>query len=88
MITSPFRKRGMFSLMLLVAFVPQLRDVARAGDPPIEPLIRDTTDASELWKRGSDQVLAGDFKSARATIERITQRWPDEKQAAEALAWL
>jgi len=62
--------------------------VARGGDPAPEPLIRDTADASELWKRGSDQVLAGDFKSARATMERIASRWPDQSQAVAALKWL
>lgn len=62
--------------------------VTRGGDPAPEPLIRDTTDAAELWRRGSDQVLAGDFTSARSTMERIAARWPDQAQAVSTLRWL
>ena len=80
-----FRLLAILAVSTAVAgFVPAVR----GAEPPPEPLIRDTADASELWKRGSDQVLAGDFKSARATMERIAARWPDQTQAISALKWL
>jgi len=82
--------RGFRLLAILAVSIAAvgLVPAAHGGDPVPEPLIRDTSDASQLWKRGSDQVLAGDFKSARATMERIAARWPDQTQAVAALKWL
>ncbi len=45
-------------------------------------------DAQELWRRGSDQVLAGDFVSAARTFREVSQLEPSHARAQSALTWM
>ncbi len=83
-----WRGLRLFSILAVAVATIEFVSDARGQTPPPEPLIRDTSNASDLWKQGSEQVLAGDFKGARTTMERITARWPDQTQAVSALKWL
>lgn len=42
----------------------------------------------ELWRKGSDQVLAGDFVNATKTLEKVRQIEPDDGSVASALDWM
>lgn len=47
-----------------------------------------SAEARELWLKGSDQVLAGDFLSAIPTMEKALELQPDNKDVSKALSWL
>ncbi|MFQ5411278.1 MAG: S41 family peptidase [Phycisphaerae bacterium] len=47
-----------------------------------------SADARELWRRGSDQVLAGDFASATRTLERVRKIEPGHHSVDTALKWM
>lgn len=47
-----------------------------------------SAEARELWIKGSDQILAGDFKSGAKTIEKIESAEPGHRGVRSALAWL
>jgi len=44
--------------------------------------------ARELWLKGSDQVLAGDFLSALITLEKAAKLQPDNPDLNKGLSWL
>lgn len=44
--------------------------------------------AGELWRKGSDQVLAGDFASARLTLEQFQKIEPNHPGVRDALTWM
>ncbi|MFH1417222.1 MAG: S41 family peptidase [Planctomycetota bacterium] len=44
--------------------------------------------ARELWRKGSDQVLAGDFSAALATFEQVHRLEPNHAELDVALDWL
>ncbi len=44
--------------------------------------------ARELWLRGSDQVLSGDFAGALPTLEKIRQVEPGNDQIDTVISWL
>src|SRR5262245_8352678 len=45
-------------------------------------------DARELWKKGSDQVLAGDFASAIGTLEQVQKLEPGHAEVNTAIEWM
>ncbi|MFQ5501170.1 MAG: S41 family peptidase [Phycisphaerae bacterium] len=47
-----------------------------------------SADARELWRLGSDQVLAGDFASAARTLERVRKIEPGHNSVDDALSWM
>lgn len=47
-----------------------------------------SADARELWRKGSDQVLAGDFVSAITTLEQVRKMEPGHKDVNSALSWM
>jgi carboxyl-terminal processing protease len=44
--------------------------------------------AKELWLRGSDQTLAGDFTSALTTLQQVEKMEPGDNSVVEAITWL
>lgn len=79
-----FSRRLPFVLLLSIApfFGPS---IVRAGGE--EPRIA-SADARELWLKGSDQVLAGDFASALPTLEGVQKLEPGHHEVASAITWL
>jgi len=47
-----------------------------------------STAARELWVKGSEQVLAGNFSAAATTLEKFQQLQPDDSNAVMAAGWL
>jgi len=54
---------------------------------PDDPRLASAT-ARELWRKGSDQVLAGDFAKARRTLEAVRKIEPNHTDAKSALTWM
>jgi len=54
---------------------------------PEEPHLATAT-GRELWRKGSDQVLAGDFANATKTLEKVRQIEPNDGSVASALSWM
>lgn len=44
--------------------------------------------ARELWRKGSDQILAGDFANGISTLEQVARIEPGHSQVSRALDWL
>ncbi|MBN2561777.1 MAG: S41 family peptidase [Phycisphaerae bacterium] len=44
--------------------------------------------AKELWRKGSDQILAGDFDGAITTLERVQAIEPDRSEVTAAITWM
>jgi len=44
--------------------------------------------ARELWRKGSDQILAGDFHSAIATLEQVERLEPGRHDVADVITWM
>jgi hypothetical protein len=70
------------SLMAMAAVAPV---VASAGDKDVRLA---SASAQELWKKGSDQVLAGDFVSAMGTLEEVQKLEPGHTEIASAINWM
>ena len=47
-----------------------------------------SAEARELWLKGSDQVLAGDFVGAAGTIEKLHKLEPGDSEIGAVLTWL
>lgn len=58
---------------------------AFAGPQEPEPASASTR---ELWRKGSEEVLAGNFSAAATTLERIRQLEPGDAGAAMAAGWM
>ena len=54
---------------------------------PSEPQLA-SAEARELWLKGSDQVLAGDFVGAAGTIEKLQKLEPGDSEIGTVLTWL
>jgi carboxyl-terminal processing protease len=52
-----------------------------------EPQIASAT-ARELWRKGSDQILAGDFVAAASTLEQVQKIEPGHDEVASTLTWM
>lgn len=76
--------RGWYCLTLTLA-VLAICPVLRAE--PSEPALA-SGPARELWRKGSDQVLAGDFAAAAATLEQVQKLEPGHKEITDALSWM
>ncbi len=76
-------RRGM--ILALAAFASLGGSVLSAASD--DPRLASAT-ARELWRKGSDQVLAGDFASAQLTLEQFRKIEPDHTGAKDALAWM
>ncbi|HKQ49984.1 MAG TPA: S41 family peptidase [Phycisphaerae bacterium] len=72
------------SCALIAAFMGA---VAPVRAEPHEPRLA-TADAKELWRKGSDQVLAGDFGSAISTLEKVQSLEPGHEEVASAISWM
>jgi carboxyl-terminal processing protease len=72
----------LFAVMALASVAPP---VLQAGDRDVRLA---SADAQELWKKGSDQVLAGDFSNAMDTLERVQRLEPGHSEVASAIGWL
>ena len=79
------KKRHSTLLLVLALFACPAPLVVRAADPEVRLA---TASAQELWKKGSDQVLAGDFVSAMDTLEQVQKLEPGHTQVASAISWL
>ncbi|RIK68480.1 MAG: hypothetical protein DCC65_02480 [Planctomycetota bacterium] len=44
--------------------------------------------ARELWLKGSDQILAGDFASALPTLEQLQRIEPGHEEIVSAITWM
>lgn len=67
-------------LALFIAAVPAIGQVK-------EPQLA-SAQAKELWLKGSDQILAGDFASALPTFERLEQIEPGHDEISSAITWM
>ncbi|MCG8408395.1 MAG: S41 family peptidase [Phycisphaerales bacterium] len=47
-----------------------------------------SANARELWRKGSDQVLAGDFTKAITTLEQVHKIEPGDENVKSALNWM
>ncbi|HWL93983.1 MAG TPA: S41 family peptidase [Phycisphaerae bacterium] len=47
-----------------------------------------SAEAKELWIKGSDQILAGDFKAGVRTIEQVQEAEPGTQGVQSALNWM
>ncbi len=47
-----------------------------------------SSNAKELWRKGSDQVLAGDFVSAARTLEKVQALEPGHSEVTSAISWM
>ncbi|MBK8269520.1 MAG: hypothetical protein IPK83_14920 [Planctomycetes bacterium] len=47
-----------------------------------------SAEARELWIKGSDQILAGDFKTGIKTIQQVDKAEPGNKGVRSALSWM
>jgi carboxyl-terminal processing protease len=68
---------------LLSAWLPAT--IARAEDTT--PRLASAR-AQELWRKGSDQILAGDFLAAVTTLEQVQRIEPGNPEVASALGWM
>ncbi|GJQ25499.1 MAG: hypothetical protein HBSAPP02_05310 [Phycisphaerae bacterium] len=59
-----------------------------AGPTDITEPALASASARELWRKGSDQVLSGDFKSAVRTLEQVQSIEPGHAQISSVLGWL
>ena len=73
-----------FACWMLV--LPMLGVSAVHGDEDAPQMA--SANAQELWLKGSDQVLAGDFASALPTLERVQKIEPGHEQVASAISWM
>lgn len=64
------------------AFLPD--STLRATDGPQLA----SAEAKELWIKGSDQILAGDFNAGIKTIELIQKKEPQNREILSALDWM
>src|SRR5262245_50618815 len=46
-----------------------------------------SADHREMWQKGSDQVLSGDFRSAAKTLSQLHQNAPDSNVVEDVLGW-
>ncbi|MEK6643171.1 MAG: S41 family peptidase [Planctomycetota bacterium] len=76
--------RGLYALVLVLTAVVACSAV-RAE--PSEPTLASAT-ARELWRKGSDQVLAGNFAAAATTLEQVQTLEPGHKEVSDALGWM
>lgn len=76
-------RRFLFALTAIGgAFAPSLLSAA-PGEPQLV-----SADARELWRKGSDQILAGDFADATRTLEMVQKIEPDHAVVKSALSWM
>lgn len=70
-------------LFLMLTVVPAIA----GGEPPIDQQLS-SADNRELWQRGSDQVLSGDFGAASATFSRLRTSAPEVRGLDNILRWV
>ena len=78
-----FLRRGSFSLLIALLLFTAAGQVRADEGPRLA-----TAEARELWIKGSDQILAGDFRSGVKTIEKIERSEPGNRGIQSALGWL
>ncbi|MFO0972749.1 MAG: S41 family peptidase [Phycisphaerae bacterium] len=71
---STFFKR--MTLLMLLGWAAYAPGAVVAGDEPIDQQLT-VADGRELWHRGTDQVLAGDFDAASATLLKLKAKAPE-----------
>ena len=54
---------------------------------PREPQLSSAA-AQELWKKGSNQVLAGNFEAAAGTLKQVQTLEPGHTEVKDALKWM
>ncbi len=81
----PMIRPRKLAVACLVALTGLLSNLALAA-PDASPTA--SVDPQELWRRGSDQVLAGDFRSAARTFREVSRLEPSHARAQSALAWM
>lgn len=79
---TPF-PRMLFSFVAILGW----QAAAPAAAAPEFPRLA-SADARELWRKGSDQVLAGDFSSATGTLERVQRLEPNNSGVQRVLGWM
>lgn len=79
------RRLGLIVFVALAAILALPAAGVRADDPP-EQLTSNM--ARDFWLKGSDQALAGDFRGAYTTLERVRNIEPGDKRVATAIGWM
>ncbi len=54
---------------------------------PQEPQLASAS-AKELWRKGSDQILAGDFLNAISTLEQVQEIEPGHSEVLAVISWM
>ena len=57
--------------------------VAQPQDPQLT-----SASAKELWKKGSNQILAGDFAAAAGTLRQAQKLDPNNTEVTSAVKWM
>lgn len=78
---------GIRRWMICALFPAAIGAAAPLKAEPHEPRLA-SADAKELWRKGSDQVLAGDFVSAISTLEKVQSIEPGHEEVASAITWM
>ena len=78
------RKTAVLCLFATTLLIAAPRTLLAAPDEP--QLVSST--ARDLWKQGSNQLLAGDFDNALRTIEQVQKIEPGHPQVSSAITWL
>ncbi len=83
---SPFSitRRRTAAFLLSVAVIAA---TSVAWAEPGEPRLA-SGDARELWLKGSDLILAGDFAAALPALERVERIEPGNREVVSAISWM
>lgn len=83
---SPFRiiRRRTAAFLFSVAVIAT---TSVAWAEPGEPRLA-SADARELWLKGSDLILAGDFAAALPALERVERIEPGNREVVSAISWM
>lgn len=74
-------------VIIVLAVVLGSQAASFAGDSPRD-LQLTSAQAKELWRKGSNQVLAGDFTAAAATLAKLRNIEPDRVEINQAAEWM
>jgi carboxyl-terminal processing protease len=84
----PMRKNVMLRrpILCILGFAAALVIGTAFAEPPDAK--SPSTATRELWVKGAEQVLAGNFSAAATTLEKFRQLEPDDSNAAMAAGWM
>ncbi len=81
------KARRLLPLVALTWAVAVLSGRTPLRADPREPQLA-SADAKELWRKGSDQILAGDFANAKTTLEKVQSLEPGHTEVTSAISWM